>query len=178
MIEGFGFLLREVKSTDLEQLRVWRNRDDIRLNMLDQRVISSQMQQAWYNKIQEAKDQLNLVISYQGNAIGAANLKTTADNLNNEDLEPGFYIGDESLRGSMLAFAPAILLNDLAFERFNARGLYAQVLITNKAALKFNKLLGYMVENEDNSWVSMKLTKDAHERASAGMRKILQRWDK
>lgn len=144
-IREFSVELRPLQRAQLELLRQWRNDPVIAAPMLQQQLISAEMQQQWFSRIQHDKHQAQFVIYYKDEAIGACNLKS-ADGLElgqSATIESGFYLAHPRFRGTLLAFFPALALNQYCFERLNCKTLLAQVKLSNSAALRFNEKLGY-----------------------------------
>lgn len=144
-VREFSVELRPLQRAQLELLRQWRNDPIIAAPMLQQQLISAEMQQQWFNRIQQDQRQAQFVIYYKEEAIGACNLKS-ADGLElgqSETIESGFYLAHPRFRGTLLAFFPALALNQYCFERLNCKTLLAQVKLSNHAALRFNEKLGY-----------------------------------
>jgi UDP-4-amino-4,6-dideoxy-N-acetyl-beta-L-altrosamine N-acetyltransferase len=144
-ISEFSVELRPLQRQQLEMLRQWRNDPQIAAPMLQQQLISADMQQQWFARIQHDKHQAQFVIYYKDEAIGACNLKS-ADGRElgqSETIESGFYLAHPRFRGTLLAFFPALALNQYCFERLNCTTLLAQVKLSNSAALRFNEKLGY-----------------------------------
>lgn|GEM_PF-349542 len=144
-ISEFSVELRPLQRQQLELLRQWRNDPAIAAPMLQQQLISAEMQQQWFTRIQNDKRQAQFVIYYKDEAIGACNLKS-ADGLElgqSQTIEAGFYLAHPRFRGTLLAFFPALALNQYCFGRLNCKTLLAQVKLSNSAALRFNEKLGY-----------------------------------
>ncbi len=64
-INAFNVVLKPVTIDDLELLREWRNRPDIRQYMFEQNEISSVQQRDWFSKVSVDKTQLQFVICYK-----------------------------------------------------------------------------------------------------------------
>ncbi len=144
-ISEFSVELRPLQRQQLEMLRQWRNDPVIAAPMLQQQLISAEMQQQWFAHVQNDKHQAQFVIYYKNEAIGACNLKS-ADGLElsqSATIESGFYLAHPRFRGTLLAFFPALALNQYCFGRLNCKTLLAQVKLSNSAALRFNEKLGY-----------------------------------
>ncbi|WP_240652706.1 GNAT family N-acetyltransferase [Rheinheimera riviphila] len=144
-ISEFSVELRPLQRQQLELLRQWRNDPVIAAPMLQQQLISAEMQQQWFARVQQDKRQAQFVIYYKDEAIGACNLKS-ADGLElgqSETIESGFYLAHPRFRGTLLAFFPALALNQYCFKSLNCKTLLAQVKLSNSAALRFNEKLGY-----------------------------------
>jgi len=147
---GYGVELRTIVQSDIETLRKWRNRDDIRLMMKSTNFISEEQQQAWFDSLAEATHARHFLITYKDEAIGSATLTGTkfvsgfTDDLENaNEIEPGLYIGHENYRNNILAFAPSLLMCDYCFDELQVERLIATVNGKNRQALSYNEKLGY-----------------------------------
>lgn len=145
VIQAYGVTLTPVQPEDLTLLREWRNRPDISAQMLDQRPISEAAQSRWFERIQTDPSQQHFVIRYKNEPVGACNLKQPEGQpvIGSALLESGFYLADPRFRGSMLAFFPALALNQYCFQTLGCTTLLAHVKPDNLAALRFNQQLGY-----------------------------------
>ena len=175
-LSGYGVELRKIVQSDIETLRQWRNRDDIRLMMKSTNFISEEQQQTWFNSLQEATHARHFLITYKDEAVGSATLTGTkfvsgfTDDLENaSEIEPGLYIGHESYRNNILAFAPSLLMCDYCFDELQVKQLIANVNANNKQALSYNKKLGYRE-------VSRFYTEISEQTASGVTRVIQQEW--
>lgn len=144
-IAAYGVVLTPVNAGHLALLRQWRNQPDISAQMLDQRQISDADQQRWFERIQADASQQHFVICYKDEPVGACNLKQPEGQpvSGSKVLESGFYLADPRFRGSMLAFFPALALNQYCFQSLGCTTLLAHVKLDNSAALRFNQQLGY-----------------------------------
>lgn len=149
-IRAYGVDLTPVQATDLPQLRTWRNSPDIAAQMLDQRQISPEAQLQWFNRISADVSQQHFVIRYKDQPVGACNLKQPEGKAvtGSTVLESGFYLADPRFRGSMLAFFPALALNQYCFQTLGCTTLLAHVKLDNQAALRFNQQLGYQTTQQ------------------------------
>jgi UDP-4-amino-4,6-dideoxy-N-acetyl-beta-L-altrosamine N-acetyltransferase len=168
---AFNVLLKPLQPDDLEQLRLWRNSPEISNQMLDQAEISAEQQQSWFERICSDQRQMQFVIYYKNQKVGACNLKSpTALTVTEcEAVETGFYLGEAKYRGTILAFFAALALNQYAFEQLGKKTLLAQVKNTNSAALRFNEQLGYQPDaiQPSGEMVAMTLVPQAHRDAAA-----------
>lgn len=170
-IAAFNVQLKPLQLDDVEQLRLWRNSPEISSQMLDQQAISVEQQYSWFQKISTDRRQMQFVIYYKNQKVGACNLKSPSALTVAEcdSLETGFYLGDAKYRGSILAFFAALALNQFAFEQLGVKQLQAQVKNTNSAALRFNQQLGYQPDaiQPQGEMVAMTLVPQAHQDAAA-----------
>jgi len=167
VISRFNVVLRPLQQSDLETVRQWRNSDPVRLQMLDQSLISTEQQLQWFLKVCQNQTQYQWLIEYKQQPVGACNLKSPdgATIQASNPAETGFYIGEERYRGSILAFFAALALNDYSFNQLKLSRLLAQVKLNNSAAIRFNHQLGYQNDAQHNNMQQMHLTPDGHQQA-------------
>lgn len=186
-LDGYGVELQPVAEQHLEQLRHWRNDPAICQFMVVQNEISQEQQQSWFRNICQTHNQQHFVICYKDAAIGAANIKeqNQLPIINSEEtkkalpsrlkLEPGIYLGEQKFRNNVLAFAPSLVLLDYCFEQLAVTRLYAKVHVSNTAALNYNQKLGYCQVSKADSWVSIELTHNNYQQATAAVKQFLLR---
>jgi RimJ/RimL family protein N-acetyltransferase len=170
-IAAFNVQLKPLRAEDLDQLRLWRNSPEVSSQMLDQTEISPERQQQWFERVSSDRRQMQFVIYYKNQQVGACNLKspTALAVAECNSLETGFYLGDTRYRGTILAFFAALALNQYAFEQLGVKLLKAQVKSSNSAALRFNEQLGYQADAvlPSGEMVAMTLVHQAHQKAAA-----------
>lgn len=176
-LQGYQVELREIEERDLSMLRTWRNDSAVSQYMLSQEVITEEQQLAWFRKIKRDKGQQHFVISYKGQPIGSANIKSRGINqslLAASAIEPGLYIAVDKYRNNILAFAPTLLLNDYCFDTLNAQKLVAVVKSDNQGALNYNKKLGYQVDKQ-GELIDISLTFEDYQMHSKQLKAFLSR---
>ena len=170
-ISAFNVQLKPLQQDDLAQVLIWRNSPEVSSQMLDQTQISPEQQQSWFERISSDRRQMQFVIYYKNQQVGACNLKspTALAVAECDSLEAGFYLGEAKYRGTILAFFAALALNQYAFDHLGIKLLKAQVKSTNNAALRFNQQLGYQADALQplSEMVAMTLVPQAHLDAAA-----------
>lgn len=175
-IEKFSVLLKRLDITMLEQVRQWRNNPLVSKNMFTQDIISPEQQLVWFKTLEQDPSRAHFMIYFKNEAIGVANLNAS----NNFDLEEanliytGFYLGPNRYRGTVLAFFPALALNDYCFTELNCQKLAAQVKSENLPALRFNQTLGYEIVEEKNGISLMLLDKNRHIRSLDNLKRFIR----
>ncbi len=175
-IEKFSVILKKLDETMLEQVRQWRNSPEVSRYMFTQDYISPEQQLAWFAKLQQDPSRLCFVVHFKGEAIGVANL-TAPSGVNLADaprIYTGFYLGSNRYRGTTLPFLPALALNDYCFSDLNCPELAAEVLNTNRAAIRFNQGLGYEIAEEKEGVTLMLLKPSEHQKALQRMQRFIQ----
>lgn len=163
---------RTIEQADIEQLRQWRNRDDIRLMMVDQSEISPEQQQAWFERLDTQPNRYHFALWFRDQLIGYAN----AALIESDCASTGLYIGHEKYRGSMLAICVGVGLSEWCFAELPIRSISAQVAPHNQAALRFNESLGYQVVEQNEQWVYLSKTQPEFEQARERLTPMLARF--
>ncbi len=175
-IFAYSVELKQVDDNSIDLLRNWRNQIEIRTQMVQQDEISAEQHQIWYNRIKNAVNQQHFVIYYKQTAIGAINIATRESGLiQAETAEVGLYIAEPKYKNNMLAFAPSLAINDYAFGHLSIANLRSKVRLSNQAALKYNKALGYQFKTLDDSFTEISLTADSYNSTTKQLKSWLSR---
>lgn len=150
--------LREVKFSDIEKIRAWRNSDLIRNVSYDRSIIDSEKQFKWFETIKDNKSQLHWIINIGGIDAGYAAVKNI--NLVNGRCEfASLYIGEQNLllNGSGALIEYKII--DYIFKKYpEIIKIYCEVLGFNKKVIQLHKRFGFVIEGELNQhyWLNDK----------------------
>ncbi len=178
LIEAYKVRLRPIEKRDLEQVRQWRNDPDVARNMFSQHDISQHEHAQWFTRASEDAQQWNFVFEFRAQPVGFINLKSLDEKrlVDSEIAEPGMYMGAEQYRGNILAFCPALALNDYCFENLSITTLRARVLRKNLAAIKFNQALGYQASDaqSDAQTLVMELNRAAYMKSSRAVKAMIR----
>ena len=160
LISGYGVELRTLTGDKLEKVRTWRNHKEVSRFMVNREPISKQQQQAWFEKISRSATCAHYLICFRDQEIGLIYIHSTDDLPLSQShvIEPGMYLAfDSPYRGTILAFCPALAMNDYCFEQLQCRKMIARVQLENKAALRFNQQLGYRRALEEGDFAQLEL---------------------
>lgn len=171
LFKRYQIEFRSVNFEDIEQLRQWRNRDDIRLMMVDQTEITGEQQERWFATLSAQTNKHHFCLWFRDTLIGYANVSLDA-----KVASTGLYIGHEKYRGSMLALCVGVGLTEWCFETLPITHISAQVVPHNQAALRFNHALGYQEMGQDKQWVHLSKTKAEFEQAREKLLPVLARF--
>lgn len=151
-----------------EKIRSWRNEEDVRKFMINQKVITKEEHKKWLEKINSGNDAKLWIVYFKENPIGIVNLQKI--DYKNLSSEWGFYIGEGSYRGLGLSKKILYKLLQIFFEEMKFNILYTKVLFNNDIALKLyrkfkfieikeiieeNKLTKLMIFTK-NDWIKWK----------------------
>ena len=141
-IEKDNLVLRPIEAEDIEQIRVWRNQDDIRKSFLYQGIISSEDQKKWYEKYLSYTDDIMFVIELNHRAVGAAALY----HIDQEKKQAEFgrlMIGDLSARGHNLGVRVTKLLSEFGLTNLALEKIVLEVFEDNTYAKSAYEKAGF-----------------------------------
>lgn len=131
--------MRRLEERDIELVRQHRNSAFIRQYMEFQEEITPEMQVRWFHSINNHNN-VYLFTEYKGEPIGLINAKNI--NWEKRTAEGGIFIWDRRYINSPVALLAAMTFGELAATVFHLRAV-AKILVTNKRAIRYNKLLGF-----------------------------------
>jgi UDP-4-amino-4,6-dideoxy-N-acetyl-beta-L-altrosamine N-acetyltransferase len=133
--------LRNIKESDLENLRRWRTSPEVTKYLFTDQAITEEEQQVWYREI---KDSMYWIINFKDVEIGYASLNEI--DTKNRTADPGVYIGELEYRGIGLGSGILRKIENYAFETLGMHKLHGKVLSENYPALKIYSKNGWQVE--------------------------------
>ena len=134
-------------SSDLqEQVRLWRNNEDVNKYMYTNHQISKEEHQGWIEKLKKEDSTKAWIIKYENKPVGLAQLSKI--DYENKTTEWGFYIADESIRGKGIGSAALYKLMEYVFDEMNFDKMHTKVLENNPTALKLYEKFGFKKERE------------------------------
>ncbi len=153
-IEQYDIVLNRLSIDEIELVRHWRNHPDVRKYMAFRKYISSEMQLRWFKGINNALNYYFL-IEYRGEKIGVINCK----NVHLDDMygEGGIFIWDKRYWESSVPVMASMCLISAVFDVLKiSNKSFIQVLSDNPRAIRYNKMLGYVLipgqERIKNQW--------------------------
>jgi UDP-4-amino-4,6-dideoxy-N-acetyl-beta-L-altrosamine N-acetyltransferase len=146
VISGNRVKLRPVHESDIETLRAWRNKNEIRKNFFNQSVISSVGQKAWFKSVKSTANDLMFIIETdKREPIGAIALYNI--DLKNRSGELGrLMIGNRKYLGRGFATEAAEELVKFGFESLGLHRIYLQLFEDNDKAYKIYHKVGFKKE--------------------------------
>lgn len=139
--------LCEINKNDIEIIRLWRNKKNIRKCFINNEIISSKQQINWYKNYSFKNNDIMFIIKYLGKPIGCVALY----NINNKKAEFGrLIIGDDINRGKGLALRASYMLCKYGFNKLNLEMIYLSVFKNNKKAINLYIKLGFKIVDNDN----------------------------
>ena len=137
------YRLRPLETSDLELVRTWRNRPEIRSNMFTRHEISREEHEAYFDKaLGDPSKRFFLCVDDSGTPVGVVNIV---------NIDPvhgtaswGFYSGDTSRRG--VGTWMEFLALDYVFLELGMEKLQCEVLEWNRLIVEFHLKFGFSIE--------------------------------
>lgn len=132
------FSIRKMENKDLEIVLSWRNKDEIRLNMINDSIITMEEHSKWFDKMKNKSDFEFLIFSISDIPIGIVNFSK----ITNQDCDWGFYIGVDKARkglGTVMAYHAI----EYIFTKYKINKINSEVIEFNENSLKYHKSLGF-----------------------------------
>ena len=152
ILQKYGIGLRSLAASDLEMVRLKRNSDTVRQKMLYRKIISEEEQILWYESLNPISD-FYFIIESGEHACGLINVRNIDHNSGSS--ESGLFIWDEKLLQSHIPVLASWLLSEAGYGIMGGPNTQIRVLKENRAAIEFNKKIGYETVKEENEIVFM-----------------------
>jgi diamine N-acetyltransferase len=135
--------LRLMEETDIEQARLWRNRDDIRHRFVNSDIITPEAQQRWWESYRDREDDLFFVIEETEEGLGPVGALALYD-IDNRRAEFGrLMIGEDAARGRGLAKQATTAALTIAFDHLDLDEVYLKVYPDNEPAIAVYRACGF-----------------------------------
>jgi len=172
IIQQYDVSLVRLKLEHIEELRYWRNSEKISSRMHYRQYITADMQQKWFDGINDIRTYLYMIIQFNGSNIGLAHGKDITTN----NTEGGMFIWDDRFLQSHVPVVVSLFMSDLNFYFFSNTNTNCRILKTNKQVIAYNISLGFKLceGQESNENQLYKLTREDYESNSSEIRGYLK----
>ena len=137
------YRLRRLETSDLELVRTWRNRPEIRSNMFTRHEISREEHETYFGKaLGDPSKRFFLCVDDSGTPVGMVNI-VNIDAVH-RTASWGFYSGDTSRRG--IGTWMEFLALDYVFLELGMEKLQCEVLEWNRLIVEFHLKFGFSIE--------------------------------
>lgn len=166
----YGITLSRLTENDIELVRYWRNRPEIRNTMIYRKYISKDRQKKWFSSINNNYNYYYLII-YKNEKIGLIHNKNVE--CKDSSSEAGIFIWNDTY--DFVPFLASLLLCEIGFYVLYGGDSYVRVLRSNARAYEYNLLLGYEVIEDvsELDYIRMKLTKESFKLSTEKIRKTM-----
>jgi UDP-4-amino-4,6-dideoxy-N-acetyl-beta-L-altrosamine N-acetyltransferase len=135
--------LRPMTAHDLDRVRAWRNRPEIRRVMFTAHEIAADEHRRWFEMASVDPTRRLLIFELDGEAQGYVQFSGVAPGA---AFDWGFYTAPDAVRGTGRRMGTAAL--DYAFGEAGASKVLGQALLSNDASIGFHLALGFTDEGE------------------------------
>ncbi len=145
----YGITLINLTEKDIELVRNWRNDPIVVRNYEFRDFITPEMQKKWFKSILNINNAY-FVIIYEGKKVGVINAKNI--DWEKQTFESGIFIPDPAVYNTFVPAVISVMMTDLFFKVFNWKKVYAHIMKSNTAIIRFNETLGYtLCENQEET---------------------------
>ncbi len=158
IISKYNIRFIRLKAEDLELVRQWRNHPSINRYMVYREQITQEMQRKWFASINNNCN-LYFVIEYKGKKIGLINGKDI--NWDEKTMETGIFIWNKYYRKTHIPTLCTLIFAELGVAIWEIKPR-ATILRNNERAMKYNKMLGFRVIEDDpeKEYIKLSMEKD------------------
>lgn len=166
----YDIILEKLKKEDLELVRNWRNHPKIQDKMEFRDYITTEMQEKWFDKINNHEEYMYMLVYYKNIKIGLTNRNNT-----NGYIESGLFIWDDIYWNSHIPILVFLIASEVNFKLDDSNEIYGKILKDNINGISFNKALGFkLCDNQqevENQLYCLK--KDDYLKSSVKLKKFL-----
>jgi len=145
----YGITLNRLRQEDIEFVREKRNSDEIRRFMEFREEITPEMQQKWFDSINNFEN-FYYLIEYKGTRIGLLNDKNM--DWKARTSESGLFLWDDSYINTMVPVLASLCLLEVGFYYLDWNTSHIKVLSSNSKAIEYVNSLGYVLcEGQENT---------------------------
>ena len=145
ILTGYGVTLRRLAHDKIEMLRQWRNDPKIQQYMVYREYITTEMQEAWFQKVNNDHN-FYFIIEYEGREVGMINIKDV--DYEKKTGEPGIFLYADDLWNSDVAIRASLCFGKFIWDILVLDNIYIHVVATNKRAIDYNLMLGFEIVHD------------------------------
>jgi len=159
IISKYSIRFIRLREEDIELVRKWRNHESIRKYMVYREHITPGMQKKWFLSVNN-NNNLYFIIEYKGKKIGLINGKDI--NWDKKTMETGIFIWNKYYRKTHIPTLCTLIFAELGVAIWDIKPR-ATILKSNTTALKYNKMLGFRVIEDDpgKEYVKLEMDRDS-----------------
>jgi len=149
MLNNYGVSLELLTHDKIEMVRQWRNDPKISQYMEFRGEITPEMQEKWFESLNNGKDNFYWIIKYKDEEIGLINLKNV--NYEEKSGESGVFIYVDRYLNTDISYRAHLVMFDFLFEKIGIEIVYSHMLKTNPRAQRFGQFLGaHLAPGQEN----------------------------
>jgi RimJ/RimL family protein N-acetyltransferase len=169
--EKYNIRLVRITEMNIESLRLWRNSDYVRKQMIYNELITPEMQISWYKKLDKNKN-FYFILYSESIPVGVMHIK----NIENSRGEGGIFLTDQKFENTDVVARMILCFNDYVFYKLNIECIYSHVKVSNKKAISSSISQGCLrIDSKSNSEVVyFELFPENYEKKVLKIKKILK----
>lgn len=136
--------LVDIKEEDIEQIRLWRNSEEVSRYMYTSALITSEQQKQWYEKIKNDSSQKYWLIEYDGKKLGLVSIYNIKPNF--KHCTWAFYLGNTEVRGAGIGSKVEYNILNYVFEEMKFNKLMCEVFSFNEKVIQMHQKFGFKQE--------------------------------
>jgi UDP-4-amino-4,6-dideoxy-N-acetyl-beta-L-altrosamine N-acetyltransferase len=155
-IKLYDLTFERLDDMNYNKILDWRNQDFVRLNMISKEIITSEMHEMWFRKLNKESNYI-YIVSHNQIPFGVFSIS----NINHQDQigETGSYLVSKEFQNTGLSIIAGYGLAEIAFKYLKLQKLYCRVLKNNKNALKLNVNQGFKIEQDQGEYYRLLVSK-------------------
>lgn len=137
-------ILKKMTFDDIEQVRIWRNSEEVSKYMYTSDNITIEQQLEWFNKIDSDDTCRYFIIMYNNKMLGVASITGISKAL--DSCYWAFYLGDTSIRGAGIGSKVEYNILRYVFEELKLNKLRCEVFVNNDMVINMHESFGFRRE--------------------------------
>ena len=164
--------LRTINESDIEQIRQWRNVEQVNRYLKAREFIDKQSQLDWFNSLDPHRS-IYFMMEERSVPIGVVYAHNI--NLSERTFEGSIFTGYSSYLKTPLPVKASLMLSAFFFDHLAFEHLFSTVHFKNTAAIEMDERLGFKEIKREGDFVLSRCTKNDFENSSAILKKSLLR---
>lgn len=142
-------VFRPISNTDIETLRLWRNKEENRTKFIYNGIISQEQQINWYESYKSKDNDLMFIVSEESSGILFATASLYNIDYTNLSGEFGrIMIGEDGYKARGIGAKITSVIVNYAFEELNLAIVCLEVFSDNISAIRTYQKAGFVVKSE------------------------------
>ncbi len=136
--------LKLVDYDDLEMIRQWRNSPEVASYMYTSDQITTEQQEAWFNRIKDDISSRYWIIIYENTAVGLASVTGISSLFSS--CYWAFYLGNTNIRGAGIGAKVEYSVLEYVFNELRMNKLRCEVITSNEKVIQMHEKFGFRRE--------------------------------
>lgn len=164
--------LRTIQQDDIEQIRLWRNREHVNSYLKTKKFIDAPAQLAWFRALNTST---SIYFIIEEKTVPCGVIYTHNIDLNSRSFEGNIFTGDSNYLNTPLPVKASIMLTIFFFEHLLFDQMFSTVHYNNSAAAQLDTRMGFKVMRRDGDFIFSRCSKVDFEHHTTQLKKSLLR---